>query len=349
MANAYIDNKRQMTRPSEERGQYSEPIVVSSIAIHHSAAPKVAKPTWFPSSRSKANMPAAPSERTTTVNARTYGNPRVRIVDPRARIPRLKDVRRRAMRSARTPRPRRSNRTARANRRMRIAGSASDSAVSQLRRRNHPRRGATMNRTANSSTNTIQIDVVPVSMRGVAPYTNSAIRSSNHTAPSNARGTSNQCSMRRLSSARAIPTLEFLVMCTPWLHNWQASRGQPCRTRRASDPRVAQSQPGDPPALRLLPSAPACHLNTGWIGRAGRPRLPTRRVTKEDDMAQPVDDTQGTASENPARRRNVGAALGLVVAGVLILGGSYYAYTTRSAMESRLADLDERFNARLAE
>jgi chromosome segregation ATPase len=66
-------------------------------------------------------------------------------------------------------------------------------------------------------------------------------------------------------------------------------------------------------------------------------------------MAQPVDDNQTTASENTARRRTVGAALGLVAAGVLILGGSYYAYTTRSAMESRLADLDERFNARLAE
>ena len=66
-------------------------------------------------------------------------------------------------------------------------------------------------------------------------------------------------------------------------------------------------------------------------------------------MAQPVDDNQTTASENTARRRNVGAALGLVAAGALILGGSYYAYTTRSAMESRLADLDQRFNARLAE
>lgn len=66
-------------------------------------------------------------------------------------------------------------------------------------------------------------------------------------------------------------------------------------------------------------------------------------------MAQPVDDNQTTASENRAPRRNVAAVLGLVAAGVLILGGSYYAYTTRSAMELRLADLDERFNARLAE
>ena len=59
-------------------------------------------------------------------------------------------------------------------------------------------------------------------------------------------------------------------------------------------------------------------------------------------MAQPVDDNQTMTTENAARPRNVGAVLGLVAAGVLIVGGGYYAYSSRSVMESRLADLDQR-------
>jgi len=66
-------------------------------------------------------------------------------------------------------------------------------------------------------------------------------------------------------------------------------------------------------------------------------------------MALPVDDNQSTASENTARRRSIGAALGLVAAGVLILGTGYYAYTARSDFESRIADLDQSYSARLAE
>ena len=63
-------------------------------------------------------------------------------------------------------------------------------------------------------------------------------------------------------------------------------------------------------------------------------------------MAQPVDDNQTMTTENAARPRNVGAVLGLVAAGVLIVGGGYYAYSSRSVMESRLADLDQRINDR---
>jgi chromosome segregation ATPase len=66
-------------------------------------------------------------------------------------------------------------------------------------------------------------------------------------------------------------------------------------------------------------------------------------------MAQPVDDNQTMTTENAARPRNVGAVLGLVAAGVLIVGGGYYAYSSRSVMESRLADLDQRINDRIAE
>jgi chromosome segregation ATPase len=65
-------------------------------------------------------------------------------------------------------------------------------------------------------------------------------------------------------------------------------------------------------------------------------------------MTQPVDDNQTTA-ESPIRRRNAAAVLGLVTAGVLILGSVYYAYTTRSAMESRVTDLNQQFDARLAD
>ena len=66
-------------------------------------------------------------------------------------------------------------------------------------------------------------------------------------------------------------------------------------------------------------------------------------------MTQPVDDNQMTTAESPVRRRNAGAVLGLVIAAALILSSGYYAYTTRSALESRLADLNQQFDARLAD
>ena len=65
-------------------------------------------------------------------------------------------------------------------------------------------------------------------------------------------------------------------------------------------------------------------------------------------MTQQVDDSQATA-ESAVRRRNAGAILGLVTAAVLVLGSGYYAFSTRSAMESRLADLSQQFDARLVD
>lgn len=65
-------------------------------------------------------------------------------------------------------------------------------------------------------------------------------------------------------------------------------------------------------------------------------------------MATPVDDSQTTPVEN-TQRRGRGVALGLAVLAALILGVGYYAYTTRSDFESRLADLDQSYGARLAE
>jgi hypothetical protein len=75
-------------------------------------------------------------------------------------------------------------------------------------------------------------------------------------------------------------------------------------------------------------------------------------VAEEDDMATPVDDNQTTPSDSAAQRRSTGAVVSfvsVVVAGILLLGTGYYAYTTRGILDSRLADLDEGLNRRLAE
>jgi chromosome segregation ATPase len=61
------------------------------------------------------------------------------------------------------------------------------------------------------------------------------------------------------------------------------------------------------------------------------------------------DNTQTTTSETTVRSWGTGAALSLVTLGVLILATAYYVHTTRETLESRLADLDSRVDARFAE
>jgi hypothetical protein len=68
-------------------------------------------------------------------------------------------------------------------------------------------------------------------------------------------------------------------------------------------------------------------------------------------MAAPLNSNDGdtTTVGRPSQRRSTGAALSLAAVAVLILGVGYYAYTTRSAFESRVAALDNSYNARFAD
>lgn len=66
-------------------------------------------------------------------------------------------------------------------------------------------------------------------------------------------------------------------------------------------------------------------------------------------MDPSLDDNNQTTSETPGRSWATGVVLGLVAVAVLICAMAYYVHTTRETLESRLADLDSRVDARFAE